>query len=88
MLPRQICSIDTETLYHFSPGWMAATGKQTGILSLRDYPLHLYKCSQSQLHTSLLACVKWRWANFSPARGVYCQTVCHSALQLMQKTIQ
>lgn len=50
----------TRALDHLSLGWMAAAWKQTGILSPGDYRVHLYKCGQSQLHTSLLACVKWR----------------------------
>lgn len=83
MQSRQICV--PECLYYFSAEWTA--WKYTGIPSLGDYRFHLHKCSQSQLHTSLLACVKWRWANFSLVKGVYCQTVCHSVLQLMHKTI-
>lgn len=86
MQSRQIfVQFQTESLYYFSAEWIA--WKQTEIPSLRDYRFHLHQWSQSQLHTSLLACVKWRWANFSLVKGVYCRSVCHSVLQLMQKTI-
>lgn len=72
--------------YCFPPEWLS--WKETGIPSSGDCRFHLHKCCQSQLHTSLLACVKQRWANFSLVKGVYCQTVCHSALQLMHKAIK
>lgn len=72
--------------YCFPPEWLS--WKETGIPSSGDCRFHLHKCCQSQLHTSLLACVKQRWANFSLVKGVYCQTVCHSELQLMHKAIK
>lgn len=72
--------------YCFPPEWLS--WKETGIPSSGNCRFHLHKCCQSQLHTSLLACVKQRWANFSLVKGVYCQTVCHSVLQLLQKAIK